>query len=269
MSKQLSSQVNTPLARAFQQIVTSGWANLSEGDVEAPTGHFALIHIEPNELAELTDAVFSDGDYPGPITDYVGSFLLEEDSYGNATLIEFSDLDAALESYNRLAREFALWGPACPKCGSEGIHTATVDNTFLCACGMIWNPTLGVEVNREDLPFDVRFQSVRHSFDFREGADPSKNLCGAQGGLQRDPSNTSCNDCREIIDELNEEYDGINFPQSESRPDEQFYLVCQNCGEAFDSIETANNHDGELDGEPCYDERHKPLYTLVPESEAF
>src|SRR5689334_16906680 len=54
----LGTQVNTELTKAFRQIVTAGWANKSDGNVEANTGHFALITIEPNEMPELIDAVF-------------------------------------------------------------------------------------------------------------------------------------------------------------------------------------------------------------------
>lgn len=52
--------------------------------------------------------------------------------------------------------------------------------------------------------------------------------------------------------------------------EEKKYLVCQLCGEAFDAIETAVDHEGEdHDGEPCYGLNTRPMYDIVPESEAF
>lgn len=82
----------------MQQVVTSGWANLSDGNVESSTGHFAVIHINPPELAELADAVFDGAEH----TVKAGSFLLAEDSDGNATLYSYDSLDACMMDFNRL-----------------------------------------------------------------------------------------------------------------------------------------------------------------------
>jgi hypothetical protein len=46
-------------------------------------------------------------------------------------------------------------------------------------------------------------------------------------------------------------------------PKETVFLVCQDCGESFDSIEPASTHDCELNEELI------PTYLLMPESEAF
>lgn len=157
-------QINTPLARAFRQIVTAGWANLSDGNVEAPTGHFALVHIEPAEMRELMEAVFEDE--PEPVTIYPGSYLVLEDSDGNTELLEYYVLDGALEAYNRNMREFALWGPQCPECDNDGPHgRSPVSNNRRCSCGHIWDPTEGVEVKREDMPFDSKFQRSEEPLD--------------------------------------------------------------------------------------------------------
>lgn len=93
--------VNDEKARAFQQIVTAGWGNLSDGDVnESPIGHVSLIHIEPSERSELVDAVFEGEPIPNGV--YPGSYVLVEDSDGNATLTEHLTLDIALNYYNHL-----------------------------------------------------------------------------------------------------------------------------------------------------------------------
>lgn len=106
-SSYMGAQINTPLARAFRQIVTAGWANLSDGDVESPMGHFAVVHIEPAELRELVDAVFEDDAEFGTI--YPGSYLVVEDSDGNTTLHEYVSLNATMSSYNALQAEFSKW----------------------------------------------------------------------------------------------------------------------------------------------------------------
>lgn len=142
-----TQHVNNPLARAFQQIVTAGWANMSDGEVEAPTGHFAFINIEPAELAELTSAVFDDDASASII--YPGSYILIEDSHGNATLMEYRLKSKALEVLRHLMREYALWAPNCPRCGNEGPHGRMVPpkgNTFVCCCGQTWDPTVWVHI---------------------------------------------------------------------------------------------------------------------------
>lgn len=140
----LGTQINTPLARAFREIVTAGWANLSDGNVEANTGHFALVHIEPSELEELKLVFESRDDFVVP---YPGTYLIEEDSNGNTTVTDYPTLDGCLESYNRLAREFAIWDATCPKCENTGPHTrSSKDNAHTCVCGETWDPTEGAEV---------------------------------------------------------------------------------------------------------------------------
>lgn len=103
----LGTQINTPLARAFQQIVTAGWGNLSDGNVEAPTGHFSVIIIEPAELKELIEAVFDD--YEGEPVIYPGDYVLVEDSDGNAQLTEYLTGAAAIQAFTMLSAEFEKW----------------------------------------------------------------------------------------------------------------------------------------------------------------
>src|SRR6478609_4695909 len=141
----LGTQVNTDLARAFRTIVTAGWGNLSDGDVSSPVGHFAIVHIEPAEMAELVDAVF-DGEQV--VTIYPGSYLVREDSDGNTELIEYLTLNNAMEVYNVLQSEYSIWNATCPKCGDAGPHSRVQkpnDNTHGCACGQRWDPITGEE----------------------------------------------------------------------------------------------------------------------------
>jgi hypothetical protein len=148
----LGTQINTPLARLFRQIVTAGWANQSDGNVEAPTGHFALVNIAPAEMGELKDAVFGDE----PDTDdykmlYPGNYLVEEDSDGNTTVTEYLSEARALAAFVQLQREFVLWDYEC-WCGVGGtqnigpgqIAGVHHSNIIKCSNGHLTDPTEGI-----------------------------------------------------------------------------------------------------------------------------
>jgi hypothetical protein len=49
--------VKTPAEVMFQAIITAGWANRSTGEVEAPTGHVAIVDLstEREMLAEVLE----------------------------------------------------------------------------------------------------------------------------------------------------------------------------------------------------------------------
>lgn len=200
-------QINTPLARTFRAIVTAGWANESDGNVEAPTGHFAYVTIEENEVSDVLDAIGFDEDF-API--FPGAFIVMEDSDGNTELIEFSS--NALAAFRALQRDYAIWNASCPKCGNEGPHKRLAENLHRCVCGETWDPT--------------------EPFRLVPGWRP------------------------EAISTVEDE------------EPEKPYLVCRNCGEAFDDIVNARDHGtADLSGSAgwCGDEG----FDIAPESEAF
>lgn len=51
--------MKTALESIMQAIITAGWNKISDGDVNAPIGHFAIVEIPQNnnELAEIVDAI--------------------------------------------------------------------------------------------------------------------------------------------------------------------------------------------------------------------
>lgn len=106
-SETVSYSVNTDFARACQQIVTAGWANLSDGDVDAPGGAFALISIEPAELDNLIDSVF-DGEEP-PVKIYPGNYVVVEDSNGNAEIHEFVSHEGAMRAFEFKSKYYTKW----------------------------------------------------------------------------------------------------------------------------------------------------------------
>lgn len=53
----------------FKDLITAGWNVKSDGNVEAPSGHFAIVEIpsHPGELLEMQNALDSvDYDWPEP-----------------------------------------------------------------------------------------------------------------------------------------------------------------------------------------------------------
>jgi hypothetical protein len=95
------------LENAFKQIITAGWAMKSDGDVEAPTGHFAAIPINSAEMPELLDAVFGD-DRPEVEID-PGCYFAKEDSAGNMWLWCFGSAYEMNSMYERYRREYEEW----------------------------------------------------------------------------------------------------------------------------------------------------------------
>ena len=131
----LGTQHNTPLARTFRSIVTAGWANLTDGNVESPQGYFSLVHIEPNELSQFAE-------FGVPV--YPGTYLVEEDSNGNTSLTEYLTLDRGLKVWNQLALEFAIWdADECPECGMSGPfqNIGVKENILKCGNNHTWDPT--------------------------------------------------------------------------------------------------------------------------------
>lgn len=226
----LGTNVNDHKARDFQKIATAGWANLSDGDVNtSPIGHIALIHIEPRELNELLDAVFSDEPFGNKVQHYPGTYVLVEDSDGNATLTEHLTLDVALNYYN---------------------HLQALNN--------------GKQVDRADMPLHLQVKSAadqafakivameRHYYlaPAKDG-DVTRRLCGATDGLVRmDRSNVNCVTCLGVLD---------NMIESE----EKLYLV-HLCGEAFDDMKIALAHVENCEKDYLGDNE----WSILPESEA-
>lgn len=150
----MKTEVNTPLARAFRQIVNAGWSEQSDGDVSAPTGHFALIPLSARDLPELVDACF-DGEDPGAWV-VAGNYVLIEDSDGNSTLSIYEDstegLQMARDEYTGRANEYDNFIhdysiPDCTECGkSEPIvkRMPNEEDMFVCVmssggCGHIFD----------------------------------------------------------------------------------------------------------------------------------
>ena len=97
---------------AFRAVVTAGWGVKSSGDVEAPTGHFAVVEIPEHagERAEMRAAVF-DGDAEaaeGFDCLDAGWYLVTEDSNGNVSYSRDSQVWVN-RRFDELDAAYALW----------------------------------------------------------------------------------------------------------------------------------------------------------------
>lgn len=101
------------VAGVFRSIITAGWANDSDGSVEASTGHFAKVEIPSHagERAEMRDAVFSEDSEEGAVFDTIeaGWYLVKEDSDGNVTYEKCKGYAEATVLFEGLEHDFAEW----------------------------------------------------------------------------------------------------------------------------------------------------------------
>ena len=101
-------------------MVSQGWANQSDGNVDASTGHFARVSNEPadigNEFGGIMDA-FKDEAYLEIPEDYdwaelVGHFLVLKDSAGFLTVIKYDSEAELVKVYRDLESAYSDWlGP--------------------------------------------------------------------------------------------------------------------------------------------------------------
>lgn len=98
---------------AFRSIVSAGWNVKSGGDVEANTGHFAIVEIptQDGERAEMRDAVFSDNPDEEKVFDSIpaGWFVVIEDSQGNIGLVKADDKAEADQIFGIYEADYAEW----------------------------------------------------------------------------------------------------------------------------------------------------------------
>lgn len=102
--------------------------------------------------------------------------------------------------------------------------------------------------------------TVRHYFHVPTN-DPSRTLCGATTGsnslVRMTSTNVNCDPCLDIL-----ENETPSMQEREANIPEKMYLVCRQCGEAFDSIVVvAEVHN------PC-PEGSDQGWDILPESEA-
>lgn len=93
----------------LHRMVEGMWSNQSTGDVNAPTGAFALITISDAEKNECA-AAFADDLTELDVHMPIGAFILREDSQGFITVDEHPTAAAATVAYRDLERTYEAWG---------------------------------------------------------------------------------------------------------------------------------------------------------------
>lgn len=101
------------VTRVLHQMSLDGWANESDGDVEAPTGWFAYMINEPAERDSLVDAfgdVMADEDVT--VDQVMGAWLLMEDSFGFKYAVSAEEAGSIRAMFAQLSRGYLTWATA-------------------------------------------------------------------------------------------------------------------------------------------------------------
>lgn len=98
----------------FKTLVTGGWANESDGNVEAPSGYFAKVIIRDNEHAEVVQAFGEEyesisGNEDDKRFATTGFFGTLEDSNGFIWVTKFTDEADLDDWYAGLQEQFSTW----------------------------------------------------------------------------------------------------------------------------------------------------------------
>jgi len=105
--------MKTPLEAVLQAMVTGGWANESDGDVDSPQGHFARVTVEPAELSEVQGAFNDEMRMQGWNEDdahkLIGHFLVREDSQGNVFITSYDNPIELTRDFQQLQDAYAEW----------------------------------------------------------------------------------------------------------------------------------------------------------------
>jgi hypothetical protein len=97
----------------FRSIITAGWNVKSDGDVEANTGHFAIVEIPEHEgeRNQMRDAVFLDELDPAEVFDTIqaGWYFVVENSQGNVSFVQAKNEADAYRLFQTAEAEYAEW----------------------------------------------------------------------------------------------------------------------------------------------------------------
>jgi hypothetical protein len=103
--------MKTALEAVLQAMITQGWANESDGDVEAPTGHFARVTNEARDIDGVHDA-FKDVIVAYGLGDesvLIGHFLVREDSQGFVDVTSYDNPIELTRDFQALQDAYAEW----------------------------------------------------------------------------------------------------------------------------------------------------------------
>lgn len=113
------------LETALTTIITAAWANRTDGDVEAPSGHVSIVDCT-TERDMLASILEEDLDYDGaPTIDDVPDkwFVVREDSHGLVFVSEYDTEREATVEFDALVAIYDEWASQPP----EGYVTLTAE----------------------------------------------------------------------------------------------------------------------------------------------
>lgn len=100
--------MRTNFENAISAMITDSWEMMGDGDVDAPTGYFAIVEIDGAEKAlnyctgnvEWDEAIYSAEK---------GFYFSREDSDGNIFIEYFSNKDSALARFLQYSDSYSDW----------------------------------------------------------------------------------------------------------------------------------------------------------------
>jgi hypothetical protein len=90
----------------LHELTLMGWANDWAGDVESPTGWFALVINNDDEVESIAQS------FPAAtalLDELTGFFLVEENEGGFVNVEKFDSADEAREEFDRLSDVYSTW----------------------------------------------------------------------------------------------------------------------------------------------------------------
>lgn len=102
------TKFNSARDELLYAMTLDGWANESDGNVEAPTGFFARISNDPQDVPSIRDAFPNETKGMANST-MVGHFLMKENSQGFVYVTTYPDSVSLIRDFRALEAEFSEW----------------------------------------------------------------------------------------------------------------------------------------------------------------
>ena len=94
---------------ALHRMAHIGWANMTSGRLEAPTGVFSVICNSPAELIEVVGALEDEPIPEFDKRDLLGNWMVVENADGYVRTALYSDQVELIRVYRMMQQQFADW----------------------------------------------------------------------------------------------------------------------------------------------------------------
>lgn len=111
----MPGKYDCPRDEVLDVMVTEGWANQSDGNVEAPTGHFAMVCTTEDEALGTPGGVaegFEDAIAQAGLSDareLIGNYIVRTNNQGFVSVESFETLALCHMAYAELQSDFYEW----------------------------------------------------------------------------------------------------------------------------------------------------------------